>query len=262
MCRKNGLRPATAEEAKKLGVPPAYTDVLIADDPKADLIATARTPKGKTFYMYSASFRERMNRRKFKRVRALMTRIDKIEQRVLRDAQRFETESLATCARLIMLTGMRNGGESQGEKRSYGATSLLVEHCERMPDGIRFRFTGKHGVEQDYVVNDVVIYNWVSDRMASERVRLFDHDAGATLRYMKKLGCAKVHDLRTWRANVIAEALMREVQEQGLPESKKGKKQMVRFIAEQVASALGNKPGQALKSYIDPKVIRPLMEEE
>src|SRR4051812_33288938 len=89
--RKEGMRPATDAERKALGIPPAYTEPLVAIDPSADLIAmaTITTPSGKQkpFYKYSAAHIARQASAKYKRVQKLGGKIEKIEARIERDCQ-------------------------------------------------------------------------------------------------------------------------------------------------------------------------------
>src|SRR5262245_19770485 len=151
---EQAMRPATDAERKALGVPPAYTDVMVAVDPKADLRATARIPAtprhpdGKTFYLYSKGFRAKQDAKKWKRVQKLEAKMERVAERIDRDAE--AGDGLAICARLVVLTGMRNGGDPQGAKVSYGASSLLVKHVvENDGQSIRLVFPGKHAVEQD-----------------------------------------------------------------------------------------------------------------
>jgi DNA topoisomerase I len=253
------MRPASDAERKALGIPPAYTNVYVAVDPEADLIATAKTPKGKTFYRYSKRFVERQTARKWKRVQALEGKLQKIEDKLERDAH--AGNGIALCARLILHSGMRNGGEPQGDKPSFGASSLLMEHVVVTGSRCDFRFPGKHGVEQDVQVDDAMLARYVRSRKGE--LKLFDHDAAQTLRYMKSIGAAKVHDLRTLRANMLARALVEElVRLSGKPETKRERKALVKIVAERVGAALGNKPGQALKSYINPRVFDAFGEEE
>jgi DNA topoisomerase-1 len=248
------MRKATDAEKRALGVPPAYTDVMVSTDPNADLVATARIPNGKTFYRYSAAFVERQAAAKWDRVKRLGAKAEKIEKRILRDAQSGEDRHVAMCAWLIMLTGMRNGNPPQGKDQSYGASSLLLEHTNVRKDEVTFDFVGKKGVQQHYVVRDALLAGYVRER--SHEARLFPHDANATLRYLKSIGAAKVHDLRTWRANELASILIEELLKHGVPESKKAIKAFKKLVATKVAEALGNSPSMALKSYIDPRAWR------
>jgi len=262
MCRAEGLRPATPAEAKARGIPPAYTNVMISDDPNADLQATARTAAGKTFYLYSKAFTARSAEAKWRRVRKLNAeRMQRIESRILRDASGSgEDRHVAMTAYLIMLTGLRNGGAPQGTKESFGASSLLMQHVQASPESVRLRFPGKHGILQDHEVKDDLFAAYVRSREAEGATKLFPHEAAQTLRYMKKIGLRKVHDVRTWRANELARALVQELLKIERPTSKKGVKLYQKIVATKVSEVLGNKPGQAMKSYIDPKVWEPFEE--
>jgi len=53
------------EHAQKLGIPPAWTDVKIASDPKADLLASGKDAKGRDQRIYSEAFTQRQAGKKF-----------------------------------------------------------------------------------------------------------------------------------------------------------------------------------------------------
>jgi len=251
MCRERGeMRDATPAEAKALGIPPAYTNVRVAVDPKADLLATATTGKGKTYYKYSAAFTERNARAKWVRVRKLSKKADRIAERIDKDSR--SGDCVAMTARLILFTGLRVGNDAQGDAETFGASNLKMEHvCVNGGDEVHLRFPGKHSVAQDVKITDEVFATYARSRAGQER--LFPHNAGHTLRYMKSIGAAKAHDLRTWRANLIADQVIAQLLEAaGKPETKKAVKAFKKLVSERVASVLGNKPSQCLKSYIDP----------
>jgi DNA topoisomerase-1 len=257
MCKRSEMRRATESERKALGVPPAYTDVMIAVDPKAELIATAKTKAGKTFYKYSQAFVEKQQDAKWARVRKLGRSVEKVVARIEKDSVSGPQRDVAMTARLILLTGMRNGGAPQGETESFGASSLLLKHVTLDGNTMRFQFPGKKAVPQDVVVTDAVLAGYVRERTVERQ--LFPHDASATLRYMKSVGARKVHDLRTWKANELATALLEELLANGeRPKTKKEVKQLQKAIASRVAETLGNTPSVAMKSYIDPRVWTPL----
>jgi len=241
------MRAATAEERKALGVPPAYTDVRVSTDPKAELIATATTPNGKTYYKYSAEYVARRTEEKYARIAALD--VKEVVAKLQRDLRTTGPKKhLAMTARLIFLTGMRIGNPGQGDVPSFGASSLLTEHLTFIDEStVRLRFPGKHGVLQDVVVSDVAFATYAWSRRGE--ARLFPHKANAVLRYLKRIGVPKAHDIRTFRAGLLATRLASTLEQ---PTTKKGAKAFKKTVATAVASMLGNKPGQALKSYIDP----------
>src|SRR6187431_1454388 len=53
------MRPATDKERRRLGIAPAYTQAMVATDPKAELRATATTAAGKTAYYYAKGYTDR-----------------------------------------------------------------------------------------------------------------------------------------------------------------------------------------------------------
>jgi DNA topoisomerase-1 len=253
MCKQE-MRAATEAERKALGVPPAYTNVMVSIDAKADLIATARIPNGKTFYKYSQAFIEGQAAKKWDRVKKLGAKVERIEARIERDCETGSSEAM--CAKLILLTGMRNGGEPQGKGESFGASSLQVRHARVVGSTIVLDFIGKKGVPQHYEVRNADLAAYFAKRMSGAKGgdAIFQHDAHSTLRYLKSIGAQKVHDLRTWRANEIASALVTELLKNGMPEGKKAIKAFQKAVAVKVAEVLGNSPSQAMKSYIDPRV--------
>jgi len=265
--RKDGMRPATDEERKALGIPPAYTDPLVAIDPNADLIAmaTITTPSGvqKPFYKYSKAHIARQHAKKYRRVQKLASKIEKIEKRIDADvSSEGDSRPLAICAKLVLLTGLRAGNPPQGEGESFGAASLLLSHCSFVEDGVSLDFIGKKGVPQHVVVRDAVFSEYVRERSALGEARLFPFEANALLRYMKSIGCEKVHDLRTLRAMLLAEALIAELVKDGPPRTKKAAKLLKKVVGTEVAKVLGNSPSQAIKSYIDAKTWPDLEEED
>lgn len=267
---RTGFRQATDEERRALGVPPAYTEVCVPVDPKSRLLAVARIPNGKTYYKYAKTAVQAGEAAKWKRVAKLASKLEKIEARLNSDVEKGVSE--AFCVRLILLTGMRNGNPPQGLHETFGASSLRLRHVQVQGQKLVFDFPGKHNVPQRYEVDDHILLEYVKRRRLAVQYsetffeeRLFIHSASDTLKYLKKIGAEKVHDLRTLRANVLATELVRQVLETGRPGSKKALKATIKYISTVVASTLGNKPGQALKSYIDPSVLEQLsgaLEEE
>lgn len=258
------MRPATEKDRRRLAIPPAYTDAEVSTDPRAELIATARTPTGAVWRKYSDQYVEHQQAAKWSRVAMLQRRIPQLVQRLDADLTG-PRRGLAVCLRLIALTGLRNGGEDQlGEVQAYGASSLLMAHVSVDGDTVRLRFTGKSGVEQDVVVRDGPLADYARDRHRQRASTLFDHTSADTLAYMKRVsrGDFKVHDLRTWRATIVAEQLVQGVlADAGKPATRKQFLTLRRTVATAVAATLGNTPAMALKSYIHPAVFAGLAPE-
>jgi DNA topoisomerase-1 len=260
---RSEMRPATDAERRRLAIPPAYTDAMVAVDPKAELRATAKTPVGKTASYYSAAYTERQDAAKWSRVMALQRAMPSLVTRIDRDSQRPRGTDYpkAMALRLIALTGMRNGGEPKGQKESFGATSLLTDHVSVAGDTVRMVFPGKSGVAQDITVADGPLANYVRERQATGARTLFPHKSGETLDYLRKIsgGKFKVHDLRTWNGTVMADRLVDDIVKAGLtPKTQKQLKALRKQVATAVSKRLGNTPAMALSTYIHPAVFRPL----
>jgi DNA topoisomerase-1 len=244
------MRPASDAERKARGIPPAYKSAMIAIDAEADLQVTAITPGGKTAYFYSAGFVRRQEQAKWRRLAKVSKRIDKISEDV--EAHSVAGRSEALTVRLILQTGIRNGGKMQGVKEAYGATSLRTEHVTLDGDTLLLSFPGKRGVAQVHSLRDAVLATYIRERKEDGQERIFPHTAADTLRYLRTVGgpAIKVHDLRTWYANVLAEACVARMIQDALT-----LKKLKKAVAVEVSQKLGNSPSQALKSYINPSVF-------
>jgi DNA topoisomerase I len=252
---RKGFRRATDEERKQLRIPPMYTDAQICNDPKADLQGVAKSPStGKLLYFYSPEAKHRGQQAKLERVRRLLEDMRALVEVV-------EGESIAgvpeaMTLRLILKTGMRNGNPSQAVVRktpSYGASSLLLAHCTTQgTTAVTFSFPGKAGVHHEITVRDEVLARYVwARREVPGAETLFPHTAKDTLKYLRSLDSSlKVHDLRTWFANVLAQAAYRH-----LKGSAASPAALQKAVAKVVAARLGNTPGAAQKSYIDPALF-------
>lgn len=251
----SGMHPATDKERKKLVIPPAYTNVMVSDDPKAELRATAVSPAtGNTAYFYSKAYKARQQTAKWDRVVKVQHGVEKLVAKLDKALSKPQGPDYHTAmtVRMIMQTGMRNGTEPDGE--TFGASSLRMEHVTVTGDSVRFQFPGKGGEAHDLTVEDPVLARYAKSRASEET--LFPHTGADTLSYLKKVaGDIKVHDLRTWYATVYADHLVSEVVKQGLaPKTVKEQKAFRKQVATTVSNRLGNTPGMTLNTYIHPKV--------
>lgn len=257
---REGFHWASEEERRAAKIPPMYVHAQVADGP-GRLRATAVSPNtGKTLYFYSDEHKVERDVEKWARVRYITQSIDKLVPRIDEDAAAGRPEALTL--RLILQTGMRNGGEPQGalrdSKDSYGASSLLLQHVQlRPPFGLRLTFPGKKGVPQEFEIEDGMLFEYVKRRQAEGVVRLFPHQANATLRYLHKLDpLIKVHDLRAWYATTLAEAA------KPVFEAEVSAKKLPKAVAKVVAKQLGNTAGVAQRAYMDPALFAEREEEE
>lgn len=247
-------------------IPPAWTDVWIADDlDTAKLLARGKDVKGRVQAIYSAQHTAGQAEVKFTRIRELAKYLDKLDHAVERDAV---VDDDAAALLLIRRLGMRPGStrDTGADKQAHGATTLLARHVTVDGDQVEFDFTGKKGVHIRLSVTDPLIAEAVRARLAtrSGEQPLFDTTEARVRAYMRSTGVPGeflLKDLRTVRANVVA---LQEIKARGdaAPTSKAEFRRWRRQVAEKVAAQLGNTPTLALSAYINPVVFTPWLRSE
>lgn len=152
-------------------------------------------------------------------------------------------------------------GASMGDAgywiKSHGATTLEGRHVVESPDGgARLQFMGKEGVWHDHKVSDPSLAKMLLARkqVAGDSGKLFDTDYQKVSKYVGTLGGGgfSPKDMRTIRANELATKMIG-----GIVNVKNDdeRKQFIKDVAIKVSGVLGNRPQQALESYINPMLF-------
>lgn len=241
-------------------VPPDWSDVQISTDPDSDVLVQARDNKGRAKTVYRDDYHMRTAAVKFARVEEAMREMPGMLAQMQRDRGDPAKREQAECAWLMAEQATRPGSESDtGAKvKAYGATTLRAEHVETDEDGtVRLHFIGKEGVEHNHVIhNPELAAMLVARKQSADRRggKLFATDETKVRDYVAQLdgGGFLSKDLRTVRANMIA---IREIHATAPPATEKEYKAAVKAVAERVSHVLGNRPAQALESYINPAVF-------
>lgn len=260
-----GMHPATARDRAafkaKVGkpIPPAWTDVHIADDlGSAKLLVRGRDVKGRVQRMYSTDHSTGQAAVKFYRNDQMQKHLDKLDSALERDAM---VNDSAAALLLIRKLGMRPGSDRNtgAEKQAHGATNLLAKHATVSGSVTTLNFTGKKGVHIILKTKDPLINKVITDRRKTRmrNDRLFDTNEAQTRAYMQSTGVPAgflLKDLRTVHANVVA---LREVEKKKnkVPQTKTEFRRWRREVAIAVSNELGNTPTLALASYINPTVF-------
>lgn len=258
----------TLRRIRALAIPPAYTDVWIATDPRGHLQATARDAKGRKQYRYHPRWREIRDAVKFDRMTAFAEALPRIRGGVERDlahAGVTRERVLALVVRLLEETRIRVGNEEYARKnRSFGLTTLLTRHVAVDGSAVRLSFRGKSGRHHTVTVHDrraarVVrrcleipgqeLFTWVD---AEGNVHSIT--SGDVNQYLRALsgGEFTAKDFRTWSGTVMAAEELRR--SPSCVNKTRGKKQIVLAI-EVVSKRLGNTPSVCRKSYVHPAVL-------
>jgi DNA topoisomerase-1 len=240
-------------------VPPQWTDVTVAIDPKADLLVTGRDAKGRPKAVYSDAFHMKMAAIKFARVQEGMAKAkDMYAQNQANRSDPAHREN-ADCVWLMQEQATRPGSDKNtgAEAKAYGATTLEGRHVVRAKDGVRLQFIGKEGVYHDHLIRNPALAKMLTDRAkaAGPNGRLFDTDYASVAKYTKEKldgGAFTPKDFRTMKATQLA---IDAVNAALKPTTEKEYKAAVKEVAEKVSGVLGNRPKQALESYIAPEVF-------
>lgn len=253
-----GMHVPTAAEREALKIPPAWVDVVVADDPAARVVARGRDGKGRGQARYSTAHSDAQAEAKFARIKAFAPLVPELDRALAGDSLDDDTAAAVLVMRRL---GIRVGStaDTQAKQQAYGATTLQARHVTVTGGVTRFDFVGKKGVRIQLESHDPAVARAVGPRLAGKQPgdRLFDTTDGKTGGYVKAhTGPAfKNHDLRTYLANAIA---AREVAaDPSLPGSAREAAARRNAVGDVVSAQLGNNRSEALKSYIDPAVFAP-----
>jgi DNA topoisomerase-1 len=234
-----------------LPIAPAFTDVYVSTDKSSDLEAVAKDSKNRTIYIHTKKHKTLAGTSKFKRIDKWEAAYPSIIARVKKHFPKVEE---AKVMYLIDKTRFRVGGEgaTKADVQAYGATTLKPEHVRIDDNLVKFDFIGKKGVNQVKVVDDPILAQLLRNRMT--RPRLFETTEGRVLGYLRTLPRAKtfkVSDIRPFYGTKMARQMIASMP---VPTTRKEFKQAQKIIATAVSDDLGNTPGVAMSSYIDPRV--------
>lgn len=256
-----GPLPAHVQALK---IPPAWSDVSYAADPKADLLATGKDAKGRAQSIYSDSHDAKQAAAKFARIQELNAKIGEVtaQNEEARNSADAEKKDSADALSIIMNTGIRPGSDEDtgAAVKAYGATTLEGKHVVVTPDGVSLKFVGKKGVSLDIKVTDPSVAQMLRDRAekAGAGGKLFPATSqGGLLEHTHTLdgGGFKSKDFRTLKGTKTAIDEVKNTPPPNPPKTEAEFRKAVMAVAKKVAAVLGNTPTVALQSYIDPAVF-------
>lgn len=283
----NGRRitnATTLERLRGLVVPPAWTEVWIAADPRAHIQATGVDDAGRTQYVYHPQWRARRDAEKYERALSFADALPALRRQVSRDLRPAETEgttargrangdaagrrrTLAAAVRLMDRAALRIGGsEHTGQLEAFGATTLQRRHVDVHAPHVHLVFRGKSGSEWDVTVKDPDLADFFGGIPATPRTApavAYPVTSGRR-REWKGVTAADVNDyltdlagleftakdFRTWQGTVAAARSLARSHRAGVsgPEA-------VKIAVQAAADLLHNTPTVARESYVDPRVV-------
>jgi DNA topoisomerase-1 len=256
------------ERIKKIGIPPAWTNVWICPTDRGHILATGRDAKGRKQYRYHPRWREVRDETKYDKLiifgKALPRIRECIAQDLVRSGLSYE-KVIATIIRLLDTSLIRVGNEEYvRENGSFGLTTMRNQHVEVGEAKIHFHFKGKSGKEHSIDVSDRQLAKIVKRCQALPGQELFQCvDENKELRpvesndvndYLRRVGGQEftAKDFRTWGGSVTA---MIALEQLGAFESETQGKKNVTEAIKSTAVRLGNTPTICRKCYVHPGII-------
>jgi DNA topoisomerase-1 len=256
-----GAKEVTGEELdrlKKMGLPPAWTDVVASSDPTSKVQAIGMDAAGRWQYRYSAEHIAQAAKEKFDRLKSFANEITSIRQGYT--AGMSKDDPRAWLLYIEDLTGIRVGStkDFKAVQKAYGLTTLQAEHATVSGDKVIFDFIAKEGQKAHYELTNEGIAKFVQtrlDRTVAGEMLFPDVTASSLNRYLKELAGGKdfsIKDFRTFHATHIAFEELKSYAGKEL--TSKDKKKLIKEVSQKVADFLHNSWGMAKNSYIDPMV--------
>jgi len=269
------------ERCNKLVLPPAWKDVWISSDPKANLQATGRDAKGRLQYRYHEAWTKARAAEKFSGMAGFAHLLPAIRKKTEADlllAGMPKDKVVALVIKLMDIYHIRVGNDEYAKKnKSYGLTTLTKGHitidrsaqAEGELDAI-FEFTGKSGkhwhrrIWEDDLALLIEASGKVGGRSKKQDLfryedgngRDFDIKSNHINEYLDACGKAKkkvtAKDFRTWAATWKT---AHRLAEQLDPDTVTGRKKILNQVIKTVSSDLGNTPTVCRSSYIHPIII-------
>jgi DNA topoisomerase-1 len=258
----------TLARIRALVLPPAWTEVWIATDPRAHLQATGRDAAGRKQYRYHKDWTSERDSTKYHRMLAFAEVLTGIRKRTRRDMMGpacCRPRVLATVVELLAKTFIRIGNEEYARKnKSHGLTTLQDRHVSIRGRRLRFAFRGKSGVFQTIEIEEPRLAKAVQQcqdlpgqslfQYRDDRQRVRDLTSSDVNKYLREIsgGSFTAKDFRTWAGTLTAAEALDAMP---APASKTAGKKWIVTAVDQVAEALGNTRAVCRKGYIHPAVF-------
>jgi DNA topoisomerase-1 len=250
-----------------LAIPPAWTEVRIAQDPAAHIQAIGRDNEGRLQYRYHPDWTAVRDQVKAERLQRFGTALPKIRASVEKDLARRKTDqryAAAAAVRLIDLALLRSGHGTEPGESGRGVATLLKRDVKLNGTKVFLNFTGKSGKQIRKTIRDPRLPARLRKLKRIGKKRLFAfHDEGGnccylTARdlntYLRQAAGAAVtaKDFRTFAASAHALALLCQAD---CPPTDRGRKSIIAGVMRETSEKLANTPAVTRSSYVHPLVV-------
>lgn len=257
--------PEINARARGLSIPPAWTDVRIAANPRAHLQAFGTDAAGRPQYIYHPDWEARRTRHKQNQLALLTTALPRLRRRVREDLEAeagSKQLALAIGVALIDRTAMRVGRERYLDTHgTRGAGTLYGRDVSVDGDKVRISFPAKSGKRATYGFTDARLAEAIGavKSIAGRRLLMYRDDDGKARairsedlnRCLREIAGVAVtaKDFRTLHGSALAGEALAKL-EPG--QSVTARKRQLAAVTRQVATFLQNTPAICRASYIAP----------
>lgn len=258
---------AKLERIDALRIPPAWKDVWISPNARANLQATGLDAAGRRQYLYHPDFRAAQEAAKYDKLVRFAEKLPEIRMAMGEHMTLDALDPDRVCAvaiRLVNLAWFRVGSDRYARSsRTFGVTTLTKRHVTVRGRRVTFRFRAKHRSMIRRTLVDVELAEALKELLALDGARIFRYERDGKLvnltgsqlndyirRYMGDEFTVK--DFRTWGGTLTAAVALAEA---GVEESEPAAKRRVAAVMRQVGELLGNTPAVARASYVSPAVV-------
>lgn len=255
--------PATLRRLKSLAVPPAYEDVLYAEDPRAHLQAVGRDAAGRLQYRYHPEWEKVRERRKAKRLVALVEALPRIRRSVRKHLAAGEPTRefvLAAVIHLVARSAIRPGSEAYLRAHgTRGATTLLKSNVTTRRDKVVLTFRGKGGQKIEREIRSRRLAHALRVLMALPGKRLFQYrDADGKLRDVRRRDVNEfLHatagvriTLKDFRTLSASTAVLETLAHIPPAKSERARRKQILEAVRGAADDLANTPAVCRRSYV------------
>lgn len=257
------------ERVKALGIPPAWVDVHICDDPFGHLQATGFDAKGRKQYIYHTEWTAKQQQHKFDRLVQFGNVLPSLRESIaghMKSAPLSKQQVVATVVWLLDNTFIRIGNKQYAqENNSFGLTTMREKHVEIEKNTIEFSFKGKSGQYHEISIAHPRVAKILRTCIELPGYEIFQYldetggrqvvDSRDVNEYLQTLSGEELSakDFRTWGGTTLAAVTLERLG--GADSEAMFKKHIVQSVRE-VAKELGNTPAVCRKYYIHPTVIK------
>jgi DNA topoisomerase I len=252
----------------RLAVPPAYADVLYAEDPSAHLQAVGRDAAGRLQYRYHPEWEKVREMRKARRLARLADVLPRIRRSVgqhLAGAEPTREFALAAVIELVARSAIRPGSESHARLRgTRGAATLLKSNVTVYGESITLSFRSKGGKTVVKEFAAPALANALSTLRRLPGRRLFQYRAESgdvrhvTARevnaFLREIAGAQI-SLKDFRTLLASASALETLARTEPAASERQRRRQVLNAVRAVADDLGNTPAICRKSYVHATVV-------